>query len=136
MDYLIQSGRKSLKRYSVEESHQYYHEAYQLLTRDPGPAGLEAKTLIRLLNTWSPVFYYRARFHEQVDLLKKHHDLARSLEDKEERGMFDLWLGSSLWGRARFRESYEYLHSAFKLGEEIVSKRVIGYVAAWLPHSR
>jgi class 3 adenylate cyclase/tetratricopeptide (TPR) repeat protein len=133
VDYLIQSGRKSLKRYSVEESHQYFSEAYNLLTRDPGPGGLEQKTLIRLLNTWSPVFYFRGSFQEQVDLLKNHLDLAESLEDKDERGMFYVWLGMSLWGRSRFRESYNYLHSGLKLGEEIGSKRVIGYVGAWLP---
>jgi class 3 adenylate cyclase/tetratricopeptide (TPR) repeat protein len=133
VDYLMQSGQKSLKRYSVEESHQYYKEAYDLLTRDPGPEGLEPKTLIKLLNTWSPVFYFRGSFREQVDLLTNHLDTAEALEDKDERGMFYVWLGMSLWGRSRFSESYKYLRAALKLGEDIGSMRVIGYVGAWLP---
>ena len=32
VDYLIKSGEKSLKRYAVEESHQYFKEAFDLLS--------------------------------------------------------------------------------------------------------
>jgi tetratricopeptide (TPR) repeat protein len=90
-------------------------------------------SLVRLLNTWSPVFYFRGSFEELETLLMGHLDVAQSLTDKEEKGMFFVWLGMCLWGRARFEESYAYLHQALKLGEESGSKRVIGYVGAWLP---
>jgi class 3 adenylate cyclase/tetratricopeptide (TPR) repeat protein len=131
--YLMQSGKKSLKRYAVEESHRYYKEAYDMLIPELSGGGRERRLLLELLNTWSPVFYFRGSFKELETLLKRHLDLAQSSEDKEERGMFYVWLGMSLWGRARFMESYRYLHGALKLGEQSGSKRVMGYVGAWLP---
>lgn len=133
VDYLIRSGVKSMNRYSVEESHRYYKEAYNLLTKETSRDQEEKTSLIKLLNTWAPVFYFRGSFKELEALMKKHLDLADSLEDKEERGMFYVWLGMSLWGRARFEDAYRYLHTALKIGEEARSKRVIGYVGAWLP---
>jgi tetratricopeptide (TPR) repeat protein len=133
VDYLMQSGRKSLKRYAVEESHQYYKDAYDMLTQKAGKTEAEKILLIKLLNTWAPVFYYRGSFRDLEKLLKKHLDLAESLNDKEELGMFYVWFGMSLWGRLRFNDSYNYLRNALLLGEQIGSKRVIGYVSAWLP---
>jgi class 3 adenylate cyclase/tetratricopeptide (TPR) repeat protein len=131
--YLMRSGVKSMNRYSVEESHRYYKEAYNLLTKETSRDQEDKASLIKLLNTWAPVFYFRGSFKELEALMKKHLDLADSLEDKEERGMFYVWLGMSLWGRARFEDAYRYLHTALKIGEEARSKRVIGYVGAWLP---
>lgn len=133
VDYLMESGRKSLKRYAVEESHQYYKEAYDILTQNINETETEKRLLIELLNTWAPVFYYRGNFRDLEALLKKHLDLAESLNDKEKLGMFYLWLGISLWGRLSLSESYQYLRNALLLGEEIGSKRVIGYASAWLP---
>ena len=34
--YLRESGRKSLQKYAVQESHQYYQRAFQILRPDPG----------------------------------------------------------------------------------------------------
>ena len=133
VDYLMQSGKKSLKRYAVEESHQYYKEAYDILTQNISETEAEKRLLIQLLTTWAPVFYYRGNFKDLEGLLKKHLDLAESLNDKENLGMFYVWLGMSLWGRLRFNDSYQYLRNALLLGEEIGSKRVIGYARAWLP---
>lgn len=133
VDYLMQSGRKSLKRYSVEESHQYYREAYDILIRDDSKTESKNRLLIELLNAWAPVFYYRGSFRELESLLKKHLDLAESQNDKEILGMFYVWLGMSLWGRLNLSESYQYLSNARALGEESGSNRVIGYASAWLP---
>jgi class 3 adenylate cyclase/tetratricopeptide (TPR) repeat protein len=131
--YLIQSGKKSMKRYSVEESHQYYREAYNLINQEISRIQNGGESLINLLNTWAPVFYFRGSFKELETLFKSHLELADSLEDRDEQGMFYVWYGMSLWGRARFKDAYRYLHTALKIGEEIDSKRIMGYVGAWLP---
>lgn len=46
--------------------------------------------------------------------------------------MFYAWLGFVLYFRGKPQESYQYLQSAIKFGEEINSQLVIGYACAWL----
>jgi class 3 adenylate cyclase/tetratricopeptide (TPR) repeat protein len=133
IDYLMQSGKKNLKRYAVEESHQSFKEAYSLLIGVGIKTKAQKMLLIELLNTWAPVFYYRGSFRALEELLKEHLNMAESLDDPDNRGMFYVWLGMSLWGRERFREAYQYLSKALSLGEEIGSKRLIGYASACLP---
>ena len=132
VDYLVKSGEKSLGRYAVEESHQYFKEAFDLLTHKPDRTREEDGLLIEVLIKWSLVFYYRGDFTEQVDLLNAHKGLAESLDDKTRLGMFYAWLGFSLYFRARLKDSYEYLLKAIELGEEIGDQQVIGYACTWL----
>ncbi len=132
VDYLAKAGEKSLARYAVEESHQYFREAFELLTHIPERTTDEDVLLIGLLNKWSLVFYYRGNFKEQLDLLLAHRDLADSLNDKAKMGMFYAWLGFAHFFREKHNESYEYLLKAVELGEEIGNQQNIGYACAWL----
>jgi class 3 adenylate cyclase/tetratricopeptide (TPR) repeat protein len=131
VDYLMKSGEKSLKRYAIEESHQYYQEAFDLLKNKPGMTDEERRFLIDLLNKWAYVFYYRGDFKGLVRLLSDHEGLAESV-DKAELGMFYAWLGFSLHCNGKVKSSYEYLCKALKIGEEIEDRRLIGYACAWL----
>jgi len=116
VEYLMQSGTKSLNRYAVVESHQYYKEAYQLLTgEDLEPDAVKGK-LIQLLNSWTPVFYFRGNFRDLEKLLTQHITLAESLEDKEQCGMFYVCLGISFWAAEKFNQSYHYLQKALRHG--------------------
>lgn len=132
VDYLTKAGEKSLARYAVEESHQYFREAFELLTHIPERTTDEDELLIGLLNKWSLVFYYRGDFKEQLDLLLGHRDLADAIHDKGKMGMFYAWLGFVHFFRERFNESYEYLIRAIEVGEEIGNQQIIGYACAWL----
>jgi class 3 adenylate cyclase/tetratricopeptide (TPR) repeat protein len=132
VDYLIRSGEKSLARYAVEESHQYFKEAFDLLSHKPQRAKDEDALLIELLIKWSLVHYYRGDLGQYVDLLSVQRDLAESLGDKAKLGMFYAWYGWSLWFREKFNESYEYLHKALEVGEQIKDQLVIGYACTWL----
>jgi len=132
VDYLEKAGEKSLARYAVEESHQYFREAFELLTHIPERTTDEDGLLIGLLNKWSLVFYYRGNFKEQLDLLLAHRDLADSLNDKAKMGMFYAWLGFAHFFRQKHNESYEYLLKAIELGERIGNQQIIGYACAWL----
>jgi len=131
VDYLMKSGEKSLKRYAVEESHQYYQEAFDLLKNKPAMTDEENRLLIDLLIKWAYVFYYRGDFKGLVGLLSDHEGLAESL-DKPELGMFYAWLGFSLHCSGKAKSSYEYLCKALKIGEEIEDRRLIGYACTWL----
>jgi class 3 adenylate cyclase/tetratricopeptide (TPR) repeat protein len=132
VDYLMKSGEKSMERYAIEESHQYFKEAYDLLSHKPGRTKDEEGLLIELLIKWALVFYYRGDTRELVNLLSLHRVLAESLEDKVKLGMFYAWYGFSLWFMDRHEDSYEYLLKALKIGQEEENQKVIGYACNWI----
>lgn len=130
--YLIKSGQKSLRRYALEEAHQYYQEAFDILVQTTADSGGNPRQLIDLLNNWSFVYYYRGRYKDLLELLNKHKKLAESLSDQETLGMFYAWLGCALWHRERFRDAHHYMFSALTLAEEIENNQISGYVCSWL----
>jgi class 3 adenylate cyclase/tetratricopeptide (TPR) repeat protein len=136
VDYLIRSGEKSLARYSVEESHQYFMEAFDLLSNKPARTKDEDALLIELLIKWSWVYYYRGDFLGQVNLLSAHKDLAESLNDRAILGMFYAWYGFSIFcgpnTREKYKDSYEYLRMALEIGDEIEDQKIIGHACSWL----
>ena len=135
VDYLIKSGEKSVKRYAVEESHQYYQQAYNLLTEKPSRTEEDRELLFNLLNKWSLVYYYRGDYKEQTELLKRHEGEAGFVKNKEKQGMFYGWLGFILQFRMELEDSFRYLQKALKLGEEAESQYLIGYACTWLTYA-
>ena len=131
-DYLIRSGEKSLRRYAVEESHQYFEEAFELLSNRPARTEDEDTLLVELLIKWSLVYYYRGDFREQINLLSAHRDIAESLGDRAKLGMFYAWYGFALFNRAMLKDSYKYLCRALEIGEEIEDRQVMAYACTWL----
>jgi class 3 adenylate cyclase/tetratricopeptide (TPR) repeat protein len=135
IDYLIKSGEKSYDRYAVEEAHQHFKEAFDILFSKPSRAKEEDCLLIDLLLKWAYVFYFRGDFRGLADLFQAHEGLAASLDDKARLGMFFGWLGLALYCRGKVKDSYGYLSKALKLGEEIEDQQVIGYACAWLTYT-
>jgi class 3 adenylate cyclase/tetratricopeptide (TPR) repeat protein len=135
IDYLIKSGEKSYDRYAVEEAHQHFKEAFDILSSKPSRAKEEDCLLIDLLLKWAYVFYFRGDFRGLTDLFQAHEGLAESLDDKARLGMFFGWLGLALYCRGKVKDSYRYLGKALKLGEEIEDQQVIGYACAWLTYT-
>jgi len=132
VDYLIKSGEKCFGMYSVEESHQHYQEAFNLLTSHSCDTKREKEILIDLIMKWAYVYDRLGVYNDLIDLLRTHESLAESLEDKKRLGMFYGWLGFALRFKVKLNDSYRYLRMALELGEEINSYRVIGYASAWL----
>jgi class 3 adenylate cyclase/tetratricopeptide (TPR) repeat protein len=132
VDYLMKSGEKSLKRYAVEESHQYFKEGFELLSNKRGRTKEEETLLIDLLIKWGLVFYYRGDFKGIVDLFIAHVNVAESLSDKARLGMFYAWLGWGLYGIGKPTDAYAYLTKALGIGEEIDSQQIKGYACCWL----
>jgi class 3 adenylate cyclase/tetratricopeptide (TPR) repeat protein len=131
VDYLIKSGEKSLRRYAVDESNQYYQEAYNLLKSQSEKTSEKQRLLIDLLIKWSLVFYYRGDFGSAIKLLTAHERLAESINDNNRLGMFYGWIGMTMWARERFRESEQYLTKALEIGEKTNDEEVIGYACTW-----
>lgn len=132
VDYLIKCGEKSLNRYSLDEAHRYYQEAFDLLTHKENKSKEDDKLVIDLLCKWFLVYYYYGNWKGLTELLFAHKDLAESLDDKATLGTFYACLGLTLFCRFRERESYDYLQKALLLGEEANDRQVIGYAAAWI----
>jgi class 3 adenylate cyclase/tetratricopeptide (TPR) repeat protein len=133
VDYLMKSGEKSLKRYAVEESHQYYQEAYQLSANQLAKAPEEIELRIDLLIKWALVYYYRGDFRGLTSRLEENSSLVDTLEDLPIKGMFYAWLGATLTCRARFGESHAYLKKALTIGDKHNDERLNGFVCCWLP---
>ena len=132
LDYLVKSGDKSLRRYAVEESHQYFREAFELLTQNGPGDDNEKRMLIDLLIKWASVYYYSGEYRELQELLEAHKNLAETMTDKSQLGMYYAWLSCALWHREMVREAYDYLSRALRLGEETGTHLVVGYACAWL----
>jgi len=132
LDYLIKAGEKSCDRYAVEESHRHFQEAYDILSNKSSRTREEDTLLIDLLIKWAFVFYFRGDFRVLTDLLSAYQKLAESLGDKSRLGMFYMCLGMVMQFRSKFKDSYQYLSKALKLGEEIEDQKVIGYACAFL----
>jgi class 3 adenylate cyclase/tetratricopeptide (TPR) repeat protein len=132
VDYLMKSGEKSLGRYSLEESHQNYKEAFDILTKKPDKSREEEMLLIDLLIKWAYVYYYRGYFDDLIDLFRAHENLAESLNDKAKQGMFNAWLGFALFTNGKGKIAYQYLHKALEQGEETGNQQLICYAYCWL----
>ncbi|CAB1057260.1 Adenylate cyclase (EC / Guanylate cyclase (EC [Olavius sp. associated proteobacterium Delta 1] len=132
VDYLVKSGEKSLRRYALEESHQYYKEAYNLLADQSDPSEADKELLIDILIKWAYVYYYRGDFKGLVELFRQNEQIATSLSDKIKRGFFNAWLGMALWMRENLKESEHYLREALELGHASEDQELIGYACCWL----
>jgi len=132
VDYLMKSGEKSLRRYALEESNQYYNDAFDFLSDNTERTKEENTILIDLLIKWAFVFYYLGNFRRLAALLIKHEDLAKSLDDKSRFGMFKAWIGFAIFNRGKMTDSYQYLTEALKICEEIKEDQSIGYICSWL----
>jgi len=113
--YLRQSGRKSLKKYAVQESHDYYQRAFQILKQALGDSEEEKSFLADFLNEWARVFYYRADFAGLRKIFLEHQAVAESLADKGLMGSFFIWLCVSLFNTGRVKESYRRNLSALEI---------------------
>jgi tetratricopeptide (TPR) repeat protein len=130
LHYLIESGRKSLGKYAVQESHHHYQEAFNILGKIPEKSAEERKRLVDFLNEWAQVFYYRGDFRGFTALLLDHKELAESIEDKARLGIYYGWLGFALFGSGKVREAHGYSSQALKLGEETGSYPIMGLAYA------
>ncbi len=132
VDYLVKSGEKSLSRYAVEEAHQYFKKAYDILTSKEELAEEEEIILIDILNSWAYSYYYLGEIREFIVLFRSHQGLVESLDDKARAGMFYAWLGIAHYMAGKTKDSYEYLCKGLELGQSADSQKVVGYACAWL----
>lgn len=130
--YLMKSGEKSLHKYAIEESNQYYQEAFDILATRTEKTREQENLLIDLLIQWALVLYYFGDFKRIEELFSAYMDVAESINDKGRLGIFWAWFGWTKCWRACFGVGYQYLHKALDLGGEIENQEVIAYASSWL----
>jgi tetratricopeptide (TPR) repeat protein len=132
IDYLVKSGEKSLARYAVEEAHQYFRQAFDILSPKENKSKKEKIILIDILNSWGYAYYYLGEIKEFIDIFSTHQALAESLEDKARAGMFYAWFGIAHYLAGKSKDAYDYLQKGLKLGEKAGDQKVVGYACTWL----
>jgi class 3 adenylate cyclase/tetratricopeptide (TPR) repeat protein len=135
VDYLIKSGDKSLRRYALEESHQYFTQAYDILMQKDDITKEERATLLEIINKWAHVFYFKGDVDGFMELLKAHESDAELADDEDKRGMFYAWFGWALGMQENVKKSFDYLYKALAIGEKIDNQIIIGYACTWLIYS-
>jgi tetratricopeptide (TPR) repeat protein len=132
--YLMKSGEKSLRRYALDESNQYYQEAFELLKKNISAASIEEKKLfILVLVEWALVYYFKGDFKGIDKLFAAHETIAQAVGNDKNAAMYYAWIGFSLYFRGKPKESYDYLKKAIEIGENSDSHRVVGYACSWIP---
>ncbi len=131
-EYLIRSGKKSLEKYSVEESHHYYEKAYRLLNQIDSPSREEQAMLIDLIIKWYFAFNKQGQFREMLDLLRSHEAAVAAYGDPLRTGMYEVCIGWALQRRELVMESYAYLSRALETGWRLGDDSLIAYSSACL----
>ena len=132
VEYLVKSGEKSLERYAVEEAHQFYRQAYDILDKKTRKTEKDRALLIDLMNSWGYVFYYLGDVGTFTRLFESHRETAESLNDTARQGMFNVWLGIGIYMAGRMKDANEFLRKALAYGEKHKDQKVIGYACTWL----
>jgi class 3 adenylate cyclase/tetratricopeptide (TPR) repeat protein len=135
VDYLIKSGDKSLKRYALEESDQYFKKAYEILSNRPEKTKEELAIIIDIINKWASVFYFIGDVRGFIELLNAHEKDAERLDDEAKQGMYYAWLGWAKGMQEQVTDSFYYLEKALEIGEKINDPLVVGYACTWLVFS-
>ncbi|GEM_PF-187233 len=132
VEYLVKSGEKSLKRYSLDEAHQYFQTAFDILDTPEAVDPAAGEKLVDLLNKWAMVFYYRGAFNELKALLDAQETVAERIADKETQGIFITWQGMVYWQQSEYQRACNHLERALRIGEENDLPRVVVHACAWL----
>ena len=131
-EFLVKAGEKSLKRYSLEESHKNFKVAYEMLREKENKSKAENEILIDLMIKWSLVFYYRGAFKDLEELLTLQEKISNLIEDKRLEGIFKAWLGMVIWQKGEYQSAREYLEKALENGRRDNESLVVGYACMWL----
>jgi len=132
VEYLIKSGQKCLRRYSVTESHQHFSEAFTILNEVSDKSEKWKNLIVELLIKWGPVHYYSGDFRKFIQLFKDYQEIAESLNNKTLLARYYTWFGIAYWNDGKTNNAYEYLHQGLEIGEDINDPISIGYACTFL----
>ena len=131
--YLRKSAEKSFERYAVEESDEFYSQAFELLAATP-QSGERDEGLVRILNGWGYVIYDRGEMAELLELLESHQNLAESLGVAREHAMFCVTLAIAMHCSERFEEAVASAGRGLEMAEQLGDEHVAACARVWLAY--
>ncbi|MBW2468526.1 MAG: AAA family ATPase [Deltaproteobacteria bacterium] len=131
VEYLMKSAVKSLKRYSLDEAHKYFQEAYDILGSRPEKTLEDKRLIVDLILEWALVFYYRCDGIGWKNMFESHKELAESIDDPERLAMFYAWHGFVFLSEDN-EKAMNFLQKALDIGERLENQKLIGYACTWL----
>jgi class 3 adenylate cyclase len=130
VSYLTRSGDRAVDRYAIDEAHQHYATAYDLLMTQP-PSSHRDRMLAGVLLDWMQIHYYRADFIGMDALLARHIGTIEALDDPRLHGMALAWYGWVSAMRYDLVAAARRLEMARRLGEEHGLPEVIAHAETW-----
>jgi tetratricopeptide (TPR) repeat protein len=140
--YLAMAGEKSYWVCALEEAHQRFSRAVELIEAEPGC--VDDLFLADVLVKWSRVFLYRADFWGLMVLLERYLPRMEALGDKRRLSLILTWLAQSHVFAGRGEKAGPLLERALAIAEETGDAECIGMAARelvwlysyWIPDSR
>ncbi len=132
VEFLVKSGEKSLKLFSLDESNQYFRSAYDILSGHQKRTIAENTVLIDLLNRWALVYYYKGNFKQLAEILSQHEELASKMLDNNIASIYYAWQGFAAWWTDDFDHSKAFLDKALDLSQKSGNIESKGYALTWL----
>ena len=132
VEYLVKSGEKSLRRYSLEEAHQYFSDAYNCVVKIEPKNDEINEALINLINNWAAVNYYRGDFKNFLKIADRHAGLADSINNQSVRSLYYGWVGFSYDNSGYPEKGYNHLLKASEIAKHTDDQRALAYCYTWL----
>jgi tetratricopeptide (TPR) repeat protein len=132
VEFLVKSGEKSLKLFSLDESDLCFSSAYKILSGLQKMTVTENTALIDLLNSWALVYYYRGDFKQLAEILSQHEELASEILDDNIASIYYAWQGFAAWWTDNFEHSKAFLDKALDLSKKSENIESKGYALTWL----
>ena len=133
VQYLVMAGEKSYWVCALEEAHQRFLRAVDLIEAEPGC--VNDLFLADVLVKWAQVFVYRADFKGMTRVLERYLQRMEILGDKRRLSLFLTWLADSHVFSGRGDKAQPLMERALSLAEESDDPECIGHAArvlAWL----
>jgi class 3 adenylate cyclase/tetratricopeptide (TPR) repeat protein len=133
VQYMAMAGEKSYWICALEEAHQHFSKAVELIEAAPG--WVDDLLLADILVKWARVFVYRADFKDMTSLLERYLPRMEALADKGRLSLILTWLADSHVFAGRGDKAKPLVERALILAEETGDPECIGQsarVLAWL----
>lgn len=130
--YLAMAGEKSFQTYALEESHDRFKRAVELIDATPGC--VDDYFFADILILWGRVYHYRKDF-KGLMTFEKYLSRVEALGDKRRLSLFLWWLGSSYGIGGRGSLAIDMYERAITLGKEAGNVDSIGYSAMGLMYT-
>lgn len=141
VQYMAMAGEKSYWVCALEEAHQRFGKAVELIETMPGC--VDDHFLADVLIKWARVFVYRVDFNGLKNLLERYLPRIEALGDKRQLSLILSWLAQSYVYAGRGEIAKPLLERAHTLAQEIGDPKCIGIAAReliwlysyWIPDS-